>query len=49
VDRIHQEKSVLLVSADMFGLKKGIRFGFGHDIEHTMKGLALVDEVLADL
>jgi aspartate/methionine/tyrosine aminotransferase len=49
VDRIHQEKSVLLVSGDMFGLKKGIRFGFGHDIEHTMKGLALVDEVLADL
>jgi aspartate/methionine/tyrosine aminotransferase len=49
VDRIHEEKSVLLVSGDMFGLKKGIRFGFGHDIEHTMKGLALVDEVLAEL
>ena len=25
---------------EMFGLKKGLRFGFGYDIEHTLKGLA---------
>lgn len=49
VDRIRDEASVLLVPGKMFGLGKGIRFGFGHDIEHTLKGLARVDEVLADL
>jgi aspartate/methionine/tyrosine aminotransferase len=45
-DRIREEQSVLLVPGDDFGLKKGIRFGFGHDIEHTLKGLARVDETL---
>lgn len=48
VERIRTEQSVLLVSGEMFGLKKGLRFGFGFDIEETMKGLARVDEVLAD-
>jgi hypothetical protein len=48
-ERFRTERSVLLVPGDMFGLKKGLRFGFGYDIEHTMKGLALVDEVLADV
>jgi hypothetical protein len=33
----------------MFGLAQGIRFGFGYDIEHTLKGLSRVDEVLASL
>jgi hypothetical protein len=33
----------------MFGLGRGLRFGFGFDIEHTMKGLSLVDDVLADV
>jgi hypothetical protein len=33
----------------MFGLKKGLRFGFGYDIDHTLKGLSLVDEVLAEV
>ncbi len=33
----------------MFGLEKGIRFGFGYDIEATLKGLARVDETLADV
>ena len=32
---------MLLVPGDMFGLGKGIRFGFGYDIEKTMKGLEL--------
>jgi aspartate/methionine/tyrosine aminotransferase len=49
VDRIRRQVSVLLVPGSMFGLGKGIRFGFGQDIEHTMKGLARVDEVLAEL
>ena len=47
VERIRQEQSVLLVPGDMFGLGKGLRFGFGYDIEHTLKGLARVDETLA--
>ncbi len=47
VDRIREEQSVLLVPGDMFGLKKGFRVGFGFDVEHTMKGLAHVDETLA--
>jgi aspartate/methionine/tyrosine aminotransferase len=46
-ERIREEQSVLLVPGDMFGLKKGLRFGFGFDIEHTMKGLAKVDDTLA--
>ena len=48
-ERFRTERSVLLVPGDMFGLKKGLRFGFGYDIEHTMNGLSLVDEVLADV
>jgi aspartate/methionine/tyrosine aminotransferase len=47
VERIREEASVLLVPGSMFGLKRGLRFGFGYDIEHTMKGLARVDDVLA--
>ena len=31
---------------EMFGLGKGIRFGYGYDIEHTLKGLARVDLAL---
>jgi aspartate/methionine/tyrosine aminotransferase len=46
-DRIREEQSVLLVPGDMFGLDAGLRFGFGYDIDHTLKGLARVDEVLA--
>jgi aspartate/methionine/tyrosine aminotransferase len=46
VERIRLDQSVLLVPGSMFGLKKGIRFGFGYDIEHTLKGLARVDATL---
>ncbi|MET0799898.1 MAG: aminotransferase class I/II-fold pyridoxal phosphate-dependent enzyme [Actinomycetota bacterium] len=48
-ERIRTDRSVLLVPGDMLGLKKGLRFGFGYDIEHTLKGLSLVDEVLAEV
>jgi aspartate/methionine/tyrosine aminotransferase len=47
VERIRKEQSVLLVGGEMFGIGKGIRFGFGYDIEHTLKGLARVDDILA--
>jgi hypothetical protein len=49
VERIRMDRSVLLVPGTMFGIGKGIRFGFGYDIEHTLKGLARVDETLAEL
>ena len=50
VERIRTEQSVLLVPGEMFGLDpdgagRGIRFGYGYDIEHTLKGLARADEV----
>jgi aspartate/methionine/tyrosine aminotransferase len=51
VERIRVEQSVLLVPGEMFGLDpagdgRGLRFGYGYDIEHTMKGLERADEVL---
>jgi aspartate/methionine/tyrosine aminotransferase len=49
VERIRLDQSVLLVPGSMFGLKKGIRFGFGYDVEHTLKGLARVDATLAEV
>jgi aspartate/methionine/tyrosine aminotransferase len=39
----------LHVPGDMLGLDRGIRFGYGYDIERTMEGLARVDEVLATI
>ena len=47
VERIREERSVLLVPGEMFGVANGIRFGFGFDIEHTLKGLLRADETLA--
>lgn len=49
IDRIRREQSVLLVPGDMLGVGRGIRFGFGYDIERTMQGLARVDEILAEI
>ena len=49
VERVRAERSVLLVPGEMFGIANGIRFGFGYDIEHTLKGLSRVGETLADV
>jgi aspartate/methionine/tyrosine aminotransferase len=49
IDRIRKEVSVLLVPGNMLGVGRGIRFGYGYDIEHTLEGLARVDEVLAEI
>ena len=52
IERIRTERSVLLVPASVFGLgedAKGIRFGFGFDIEQTLDALELVDHTLAAL
>ena len=48
-ERLREERSVLLVPGEHFGLKHGLRFGFGFDIEYTLKGLSLVEEVLAEI
>jgi aspartate/methionine/tyrosine aminotransferase len=49
VDRIREQCSVLLVPGELFCGGKGIRFGFGYDVERTLKGLALVREELLKL
>jgi aspartate/methionine/tyrosine aminotransferase len=49
VERIRVERSVLLVPGEMFGIDNGIRFGFGFDVQHTLKGLALAGETLAGM
>ena len=49
VERIREDRSVLLVPGEMFGIDNGIRFGFGYDVQHTLKGLALAGETLAEL
>ena len=46
IDRIRKQASVLLVPGGMMGVDRGIRFGYGYDIDHTLEGLARVDEVL---
>ncbi len=47
VERIREERSVLLVPGEMFGIDNGIRIGFGYHIDETLEGLALVGETLA--
>ena len=46
VDQIRERCSVLLVPGDQFRAGRGLRFGFGYDIERTMEGLALVEPLL---
>jgi aspartate/methionine/tyrosine aminotransferase len=49
IDRLRKESSVLLVPGEQFGLEKGIRVGFGYDIQKTMRGLALMEEMVRRL
>jgi aspartate/methionine/tyrosine aminotransferase len=46
VEELRQRCSVLLVPGDQFRAGKGIRFGFGYNIERTLEGLNLVREQL---
>jgi len=49
IDRLRKESSVLLVPGEHFGLDKGIRTGFGYDIQKTLKGLTLMAEMIQKL
>jgi aspartate/methionine/tyrosine aminotransferase len=49
IDQLRKESSVLLAPGDQFGLDRGIRTGFGYDIQKTIKGLALVEETVRKL
>ncbi len=49
IDRLRKESSVLLVPGDQFGLDKGIRVGFGYDIQKSIKGLSLMVEMVQKL
>jgi aspartate/methionine/tyrosine aminotransferase len=49
ISRLIKEKSVLLVPGDHFGLDKGIRVGFGYDIQKTLKGLVMMEELIREL
>jgi aspartate/methionine/tyrosine aminotransferase len=47
VEQIRQERSVLLVPGEMFGVDNGIRIGFGYHMDDTLRALELVGETLA--
>jgi aspartate/methionine/tyrosine aminotransferase len=49
VNRLRVEKSVLVTGGAQHGLDKGIRIGFGVDIEKTLKGLDRVEAVMRSL
>jgi hypothetical protein len=40
------DSSVVLVPGDQFGLDNGIRVGFGYDIQKTVKGLMMMEEII---
>jgi aspartate/methionine/tyrosine aminotransferase len=48
VERVREERSVLLVPGEMFGIDNGIRIGFGYDLEGLLEGLARVGASLSD-
>ncbi len=49
INRLLKERSVLLVPGDQFGLDKGIRVGFGYDMQKTLKGLVMMEETIRGL
>lgn len=49
VTRLIQEKSALIVPGDHFEMDHHLRFGFGSEPEYLKKGLARVEELLAEL
>ncbi len=48
-ERLRQEKSVLLVPGDHFGMDKHVRISFGPPPKYVQAGLNRVDELIAEL
>jgi hypothetical protein len=46
INRLIAEKSVLLAPGDHFGLDRGIRVGFGCDVEKSLEGLARTEALM---
>jgi len=46
VNRLRVEQSVLLSPGDHFGLDRGIRIGFGCDVEKSLEGLARTEALM---
>jgi aspartate/methionine/tyrosine aminotransferase len=49
VNRLRQEKSVLIVPGDHFGMDGYLRIGFGEEIGYLREGLNRLHDLLADL
>ena len=45
-DRLRREQSVLLVPAGHFGVRNGLRVGFGYSAEKTVRGLKRLGTLL---
>jgi aspartate/methionine/tyrosine aminotransferase len=49
VKRLREEQSVLLVPGSQFGLGKGLRIGYGYDLDKTLAGLARLDTLIDEI
>jgi len=49
VTRLRQEKSVLIVAGDCFGMDNYLRLGIGGQTQELIEGLELIDEFLTEL
>ena len=48
-ERLRVKASVLIVPGDQFGTPRHLRFGFGSDPDYLSRGLARIDEAMAEL
>lgn len=49
VDRLRQEKSVLLVPGEHFGLENYVRIGYGAEKEYLLQALGLITDLLEEI
>src|SRR5262245_7511238 len=49
VTRLREQKSVLIVPGDHFGMDGYLRIGFGDDVEYLRNGLNRLDELLVEI
>ena len=49
VNRLREQKSVLIVPGDHFGMDGYLRIGFGDDVEYLRNGLNRLNDLIADL